>query len=1318
MDHTMSNDTQTQTTTSVDDALIDMLKTHSPHLNDDQLSEIRNEIRRQIERYPGLAMLPEQVAREAVAISTPVIQSIQASEQSTISNVVQHAVRVVALQVTEDPRCRIPEHYQGDSFCPYPGLASFTEQQSVYFFGRNEELEQLLTHVTATIEAPESMTCPVLAVTGISGVGKSSLVHAGLLPQLRTHFEDQVVIFTHRMSASHSPLLHLADSLTKSDSQAQRVLIQEMEQRDDALLSHLQQWGGADRTTIVVIDQFEEIFLGDEPEQNAERKRFLDNLLTIAQSQSKNVSVLLVTRQNFNEHPDYIERPMLRKLIYQDDFFISPLSPRQLRQVIEEPLHKFNQQHGQQVEFQTQLVETIVEEFQSVTSALSLLQYLLRLLWIERNHLTFVAYHHLGRLEQIFDRHATAIYETFDVDERLLVQHLLLSLVRPGLGNEMARKRVKGEDLLPAHADPSTERTLKRALTLLSHGRSRIISQVTIQGESFFEFTHEVLLRRWTLLHTLLETYRERLIQRERLLAAAELWKTSKKDLSYLYRGAALTETQQYIETARHPADLDRRIVDCFEASIQHRRRTRIRTGSASVVGLSIVLLLVIFAIIQLRIVESRRLAGLAQEQRIDAPDVALLLAYESAVLNVNQQSEQALRDALTATAWQSTEIASHQKAVQFSTFSPDGQTLLTASDDGTARLWDTEGNKLAIFKHDPSAIVHSAIFSPDGQNILTAGNDGARLWDRSGKLIRSLINYGGAVSHATFNPDGKEILVVLLMRGEAQRQTLEGEILTTYALDDSQILDAIFSSDGEFVITGGSDGSVQIWSRDGTLLEQFTGHSGNVMSVAVSPDGQRILTAGQDRAARVWDMEGNKTAELTGHKNGVVFATFSPDDHYIITSGMDGTARIWDGDGTPLATLKHQNTTVHSAVMSHDGQFVLTTSGDGKVLVWGERGTPLAVLHGHNDTVWDVQMAPDSLSILTTSQDGTARLWDLSGYQIAELANHGAPIDYGVYSPDGSMVLTASRDGTVRLWDLSGNELAVLSGHVGAVWIAKFSADGQYILTGSSDATARLWDLAGNELAILEGHFNWITDVAFSRDSKKLVTASADGEVRLWDITGHLLVTLMGHTGSISSVVFSPNDQHILTSSDDGTARIWNMEGQELVTLSGHNELVTSAHFSPDGNTVITSSIDGTARLWNQNGELIKLLEGHTGPVLWANFSPDGSSILTVSRDGTARLWSSDGSLKTILRGHTGSVTSGAFSRNGERVITASSDGTIRQYLLSVDELIMAAACRATRTLTAEEQAQFNVRPKLELTHHECSSWSETTFIRNVSQV
>ena len=147
-------------------------------------------------------------------------------------------------------------------------------------------------------------------------------------------------------------------------------------------------------------------------------------------------------------------------------------------------------------------------------------------------------------------------------------------------------------------------------------------------------------------------------------------------------------------------------------------------------------------------------------------------------------------------------------------------------------------------------------------------------------------------------------------------------------------VTSAVFSPDGETIVTASDDETAKLWDLKGKLLATLTGHEKELRSAIFSPDGKAIVTASDDGTAKVWNLKGELLATLTGHKYDVISAVFSPDDKTIVTASSDKTAKVWNLEGKLLATLTGHKDYVWSAVFSPDGKRVVTVSSDGTAII------------------------------------------------------------------------------------------------------------------------------------------------------------------------------------------------------------------------------------------------------------------------------------------------------------------------------------------------------------------------------------------------
>lgn len=523
--------------------------------------------------------------------------------------------------------------------------------------------------------------------------------------------------------------------------------------------------------------------------------------------------------------------------------------------------------------------------------------------------------------------------------------------------------------------------------------------------------------------------------------------------------------------------------------------------------------------------------------------------------------------------------------------------------------------------------------------------------------------------------PDGAQILLsdypgvrVINSKGEQRQFGAAWEGGTTgYAISGN------FSPDSRNLLVGLHNGDADLWDVDSTRITKFKGHRGAIEAVAFSPDGKEMLTGSQDSTAILWTKSGDSVKTLRVRNGPVTLVAFSPDKKKILTASGDSTVWLWERDSASFHKSRQQPLPIKAIAYASDGKILIGSAGDtvdrsgkrvrlGTVRLWNWKDSSVKELINDRE-IYSIAFSQDGKKIIAGYYNGTTRLWNDKGMITKELRTGGGLANSVAFSSDGTSVLDGSGDNTVvRIWSVNDFPVREYEGHEGNINLAAFSGNGSRFITGSDDGTAMLWSTEGALLKTYKSAGN-VSSVDISQDGELVIIASTDGTAQSWNANGTLATTFKGHTDALQSVALSKDKTSVITGSDDGTAVVWSISGDSLLTLKGHESGVTSVAFSPDGTKLLTGSRDGTARLWNRKGDLLYTFKDHQRGVMAIAFSQGGSRILTGSEDSTAILWSSEGKLLQRFRGHSGRVWSVAFAPDSTKILTGSIDGTARVW-------------------------------------------------------
>jgi WD40 repeat protein len=1119
---------------------------------------------------------------------------------------------------------------------PWPGLDPFDETDREYFHGRAAESGELLRLVHRE---------PLTVLFGRSGLGKTSLLMAGLFPLLRG--EDCLPVYVRLDHAEGAAALRAqfvrglqaacaADRVQAAEAAADESLWSFFHRRDAEF------WSERNHpvTPVIVCDQFEEIFtLGQETAASRDRSAaFLTELGDLVENRPPDA-----VRQALEAEPtaarrfDFKRTTVKLVLSFREEFLAEMEGLKQRM-----PSLMYNR-------FRL-LAMTGTQAYEVITCAGGHLvdddvaRRIIRLAWANEPSPPVDA----------------ADFPSIEIDPALL------SVVCSELSHKRQQARPPLERITPALLEGADREILsgfyERSMAGLDPRLRAFVEDRLITGRGYRD-SHA--LEDALTLPGITSEALDALIRR-RLLRVDDRQSVRRVELTHDVLTRVIKESRDRRRAREAEAAAKAREREALDQQRRNRRNASlVLAGGLVVIALAVLAGWFAWEASRAReraaglLRQAQRMRLVATADQIQATDYAasLLVNLEAARIAPIADARAGLRRRFLSHPNLAAFLPGHQDQVKSVAFSPDGKWLVSASRDKTLILWDVASRRALARLAGHQGPVESVAFSPDGKRLASASADHTViLWDVDRRRpLATLRGHQGAVHGVAFSPDGKRLA------------------------------------------SASADLTVILWDVDSRQpLATLRGHQGEVLSVAFHPDGKRLASASEDQTVILWDADSHQPlATLAGHRGGVFAVAFSPDGKRLASAGGDETVVLWDADShQPVTRLAAHKATILGIAFSSDGTRLASASSDQTVILWDlDSGKPLATLEGHKAWVFGVAFSPDGQRLASASRDRTVILWDVDKSKpVAALEGHTDVVAGVAFSRDGKLLASASLDRTVIAWDLECRKpLTTLARHKDGVFAVAFSPDSKRLASASWDQTLVLWDAdTFQPLATLAGHHGRVEGVAFSPDGKLLASASLDKTVILWDVNSHQpLAALKGHKEGVLGVAFSPDGKLLASASMDKTVILWDLASrQALATLAGHQDTVQSISFSPDGKLLASAGWDQKVILWDmESRRQVATLAGHKGLVRSVAFSPDGKRLASASQDGTVILWAVDSRQPlAILAAHRYGVTSVAFSPDGTRLASASQDHTVILWETGLD-VLLAEGCRtANRNLSCDE--------------------------------
>lgn len=370
---------------------------------------------------------------------------------------------------------------------------------------------------------------------------------------------------------------------------------------------------------------------------------------------------------------------------------------------------------------------------------------------------------------------------------------------------------------------------------------------------------------------------------------------------------------------------------------------------------------------------------------------------------------------------WESRVLRWRPEGVRSMTFTPDGNTIIAASDDSNIHLWNLARESEGVLEGH-SDWVNSIASTPDGRYALSASDDGTlKLWDlRRMSATATPRDHGDRVRAVAATGDG---LTVLSTSDDHTLRIWDIASKTMRKVLRNQHYWVFTSTPGApKVVSSGSAGSCYLWDLASEQeLQRFTGHQDRVRSLAVTPCGKRLVSGGDDSTIRVWEIEsGRELLCIRLERQWPRSIAVTPDGRCAVTAAETSTVKLWDLEtGAEVRSFRGHTARVNAVLVACDGRILVSASDDHCIRTWDvASGQPLHVMTGHSARVNALAALPGGELVVSASDDCHLIVWDIFRGQLIAMFTVESPLLTCVAGPRGPEIIAGDRSGLVHFFE------------------------------------------------------------------------------------------------------------------------------------------------------------------------------------------------------------------------------------------------------------------------------------------------------------
>ncbi|MBD2486111.1 PD40 domain-containing protein [Aulosira sp. FACHB-615] len=569
-----------------------------------------------------------------------------------------------------------------------------------------------------------------------------------------------------------------------------------------------------------------------------------------------------------------------------------------------------------------------------------------------------------------------------------------------------------------------------------------------------------------------------------------------------------------------------------------------------------------------------------------------------------------------------------HEEEITNVSFSPDGQKLLTASKDKTIKLWSLDGKELKIFRGHQDSI-SSVSFSPDGQLIASSSQDNTvKLWNLDAQPIQNL-KFKNSVNQVVFSPDS-QIIASVEENDELKLWRRNGSLLNTFFAFGGQRVR--FGLDGKTIAlaTVYSDSTrVTIYNTDKTdeqaptLTFDLTGHRNKITSISISPDLQMVASGSEDRTVKLWNIQKNNNFKSPNTYSGLNIS-FSPDSQLI--AFVSDKVQLWQQDNILRTTLPGDNSEFS---FGPNNQTLVTASEDILVQLWRKDGNFVKTLQGN---IVSGSFSPDGQTIALVKDDNHVELLTSDGKHISTLKGIKHRVSSIIFSSDSETLATLNdgKNQIINIWRRNGNLIKSLNGYSNYTLVG-FNHNGDILILAGQNKI-KFIHKSGKEIKNINSVFS--DSVNFSDYGERLIFFKQEEEkklrLELWNTNGTFITTLPYSDVDIEKYSYQTpyfiGKPQAIVYQDDQQIKFWTANGSFISKFDSVNK--QGYQISPDGQIIVTREEKNIIKLWKRNGIILNTIQLKTkkATAKTITFSSDSKKLAITTNQNTIEIWHTDG--------------------------------------------------------------------------------------------